>query len=148
MATQPLYNHNPALMTLVIGGHTVQGYGQSMIQVTRNADAASYQAGAQGAGVRSVSMNRSANITFSLMYGSPTNTFLSQLADGDFNGGQSVVPVMFKDNNNNDTFCHSESAWVLKVADTDIQAEATERTWTLVAHNLQYIAGGEKIAAA
>jgi hypothetical protein len=143
MAEKQLYTHNPNLFVLIIGGHIVQGFSEgSLVQVEMNADQVTLKTGVKGAAVRSISQDTSGRLTVSLMAGSPSNSFLSALADTDREDGTGTAPVQFTDLNGN-MFVHAESAWVVKKPSADIQKEATERVWVLESNNIEYAAFGE-----
>lgn len=143
MAETALYTHNPLQFTLSIGAHIAGGYSDgSMITVELNADQVSLKVGVKGAGARSISQDQSGRITISLWPGSPTNDYLSQLADKDRKSSDGTETVQLKDLNGR-TYGHTDAAWVVKKPTSDLQSEATARVWILETHSLEYFVGGE-----
>ena len=142
MPDKQLYSHNPKLFVMVLGAHIAQGFSEnSMVQIELNADQVSLKVGVKGDAVRSISSDTSGRITLSLMAGSPTNTYLSALADKDREDSTGIIPVQFTDLNGK-MFAHTDAAWVVKKPAADMQKEATDRVWILETHNLQFSAVG------
>lgn len=116
-----------------------------MVAIARNSDQVSLKVGVLGDGTRSISRDRSGRITVTLFPGSPTNDFLSALANSDRSDGTGTAAFYFKDLNGN-TVAHAEKAWVVKMPDMDSQKESTDRVWVLETADLEYYVGGELIA--
>lgn len=113
-----------------------------MVAIALNADQVSLKVGVLGDAARSISRDRSGRVTLTLFAGSPTNDFLTNLANQDRLNGTGTVPLFLKDLNGT-TVAHADKAWVVKKPDLDVQKESTDRVWILETGDLEYYVGGE-----
>lgn len=143
MPERQLYTHNPNQFTFSLGSHILGGFADgSMVQVEMNADQVTLKVGTKGTGARSISQDNSAKITVTLWPGSPSNEYLTQLADKDRKTSDGAEVFQMTDLNGA-TYAHSEAVWVVKKPGMDLQKEATTRVWVLETHDLEYFVGGE-----
>lgn len=134
--------YDPKGVSLIIGGHIVQGYADgSFVKVARNNDAYTTKVGADGEPSRTKNNDKSGTVEITILQSSASNDVLSgyALADELNNGGQ--VPVLVKDNNGTSIYV-SESGWVKKIPDADLGKEMGERTWVIECGSLDMFVGG------
>jgi hypothetical protein len=128
--------YDPKQIQVIVGGVSMQGFADdSVVKVTRLADAFTQTIGVDGEGTRAKSNDNSAEIEISLKQSSDSNAFLSSLANADRLNNGGVVPVMVKDNNG--TSLHmAEQAYIKKMPDSEYNKTASDRVWTLVTDNI------------
>ena len=141
-----LKTYDPAKVSLIIGGHIVQGYADgTFIECSRNNDTWSRQGGASGEQARAKSNDKSGTITITLMQSSESNAVLQGFAVADEADNAGLVPSFVKDNNGSELVTAEES-WVQKPADKSYGKEVTERTWMFEVPELIYAGGGIEAA--
>jgi hypothetical protein len=124
--------YDPKQVQVIVNGVALQGFSEdSVVKVTRQADAFTQTIGVDGEGTRSKSNDHSAEIEVSLKQSSESNVVLSALANADRDSNAGLVAVMVKDNNG-DSLHMCEQAYIKKMPDSEYNKTATDRVWTLV----------------
>lgn len=123
--------YNPGDVVITYGGRVISGFADgTFVNVSRNENAWSLQVGTDGEGTRSKSNNRSGQFSFSLMQSSDSNEYLSGLALVDEQSGDNALPLQVKDNSGTSIY-NAETAWIVKVPDSEFSREAGPREWVL-----------------
>lgn len=102
------------------------------------------QVGADGFSTRAKSNNNSGEVTFTLAQTSASNDDLSNMHAldlGNSTGSGGIGTLMVKDNNGN-TLCEADTAWIKKFPDAAFAREAGTREWTIATNNLKMFVGG------
>ncbi len=134
--------YDPKEVSVIVNGNIIGGFGEgSMVRVNRREDAFALTIGVTGEGTRSKSNDRSASIEIELLQSSLSNDVLSGLATADDVSNTGAVPIEVRDHNGTSIYS-AETAWVMKIADSEFGAEATNRVWTLETDSLQVHVGG------
>jgi len=112
-----LRNYDVKQVYVIVGGVALTGFAEdSVVEVAYNEDQATLQIGAQGEGTVSHSNNYSGSFTVHLQQTSPSNAYLSLLAQAFRTGSGFTVPVLVKDGSGT-TICSAEKALVPKIPD-------------------------------
>jgi len=133
---------DPKQLSVVVGGHIVQGYADgTFVECARNNDTFTRAGGADGEQTRFKSNDRSGTVTITLMQSSTSNSILEgyAIADESENGG--IVSIIVKDNNGTE-ICSAAYAWVQKPADKAHAKENSDRTWIFETGELVFTGGG------
>lgn len=123
--------YNPKKITVVLGNHVVTGYAEdSFVNVEQASDGVTMKVGCDGEVVRSISPDRSFNITVALLMYSPTNKFLMDKYYKDIEDGTGTFSIMVKDILGNTVFS-SDAGWVSKLPAQGYGKESANREWTI-----------------
>ena len=131
--------YDPSQVHIIFGPLILTGYADgTFVNVNRKEDMFSLQIGTSGEGTRSKSNNRSGEVMVQLMQSSDSNAALSELALADEIGNVGVFPLFIKDNSGSSIYT-AETAWIVKIPDSEFSREAGPREWkfetdVLVAH--------------
>lgn len=137
-----LKSYDPAKVSLIVGGHIVQGYADGeFVVAARNNDNFSRVGGADGEQSRSKSNDKSGTITITLMQSSLSNAVLQGFALADELASAGLVPVLIKDSNGSE-LCTAELAWCQKPSDKGFAKEGGERQWVFETGELIFVGGG------
>lgn len=138
--------YDPKKVIITFGGAIMSGFADgTFLTVTRREDAWSLQIGTDGEGTRSKSNNRSGSFELVLMQSSSSNDVLSALAEADELTNAGVFPALVKDVNGSSLYS-AETAWIVKIADSEFGRDAGPRTWKIETNELIVFVGGQKSA--
>lgn len=138
-------NYDAKQVQVVIGGVAMEGFQPgSFVAIAYNEDQYKLIVGPDGSTTRSRTNNLSARVTLRLQQSSPSNDVLTGLfvADGESPVG-APVPIMVKDASGRSLFV-SESAWIVKLPDSDYGTDPGERAWTIETDALVAFIGGNQ----
>ena len=137
-----LKTYDPAKVSVIVGGHIVQGFADGeFVSAARNNDTFSRVGGADGEQTRAKSNDRSGTITITLMQSSNSNGVLQGFASADEVSNGGLVPVLIKDSNGNELVIATK-AWVQKPSDRGFGKENTDRQWVFETGELIFAGGG------
>lgn len=138
-------NYDPKRQLAVFGGLQLQGFQKgTFIEVERNADTFTVEAGADGDPVRTRSHDKTATITVTLQGSSPSNDPLSLIMLADEQGttvDAGVKPFMIKDLNGT-TLLSAAECWIKKPPQFTAADEHTPRVWVFECGKLDVFIGG------
>lgn len=140
-------NYNPKQVTVSFGAIIVQGFNDGpFIKTVRNSDAYTVKVGAHGDVTRVRSLDRTGQVTITLLAESPTNDLLSFQANLDeaSDAGGAVAPLMIKDLNGL-TLMIAENAWIMKYPEVEHATDASPREWVLECADLKMVVGGSLV---
>lgn len=138
-------NYSPDRITVSFGAILIQGFNDgTMIKTTRNEDAYSVKVGGQGDVTRVRSLNKTGQITVTLLAESPTNDLLSAQAIADELSGAAYAPIFVKDLNGT-TLMAAENAWIMKMPETEHATDASPREWVFECADLTMVVGGSLV---
>lgn len=121
-----------SLNSAILGAHTVTGYQDgTMIVAERTDDLNMMTPGAQGDTAITMKRNENGTVTITLLQTSPTNAYLSQIANIDRQSGQGVVSLAIKDHESGTT-AGASTAKLQKHANIEYSNEATTREWVFL----------------
>lgn len=119
-------SYDPAGYDLSFAGNIIEGFADgSAISVAREANVATDKAGIMGDVVVSWQHDKRATVTIVLMPTAASNDVLSAAADN-----RIVGSFLLRDRNGT-TRVQSDHAWVQKIPDLNVEAEAPPRTWEI-----------------
>lgn len=134
--------YDPKDIILTVAGAIITGYAQdSFIEVDRESNQVEDEVGAEGDVARRITNDRRGSITITLLQTSRSNLVLSALARVDELSGDSVFPVLVKDNRGNDIH-GAPNSWIQKMPRTVYRAGIEGREWVIRTSNLQMVVGG------
>jgi hypothetical protein len=137
-----LKTYDPAKVSVIIGGHIVQGYADGeFVTAARNSDNFARVGGADGEQTRAKSNDRSGVITVTLMQASLSNAVLQGFALADETGNAGIVPILIKDSNGSE-LATAEQAWCQKPSDKSYGKESGDRQWVFETGELIFAGGG------
>lgn len=129
---------------VIINGVEITGWaeGDDVIQIKRRADAATDKVGAGGSMMVSISADKSGEATFKLQQTSPSNKYLTGIAEAQQSGGELFVPVelLFQDSYRNDMAVGTHG-YIKKQSDISRGAAAGHQEWTIVVERLDLLLG-------
>jgi hypothetical protein len=144
MAQGDLKHLDPDQYTIVLGNHSLSGFGESKkISVTSDTPRFSDKVGVDGEVSRSKSMDRRASVVFTLMQTSASNDVLSGFLalDTAAPNGAGVTNLYIRDRSGR-TVYRADRCWVEGSPDADLEATAVEREWTIRCAFLERFDGG------
>lgn len=121
---------------ITLGGHIVTGYADdTFVSVEEMGDGIQSTVGANGEKARSMSQNRSLQITLTLLQTSASNDVLSAFADLDrASGGRGTFPLAITDLTGR-TVVADSSSWVVKKPTSEFGASVSNREWSIETSN-------------
>jgi len=123
--------YDPAKVDMILNGVRLTGFASgTFISIEYNADSWSTQVGADGEAVRSKSNDQSAQVTVTVLPGSPANAILGGLKALDDADNRGAAACMIKDPHSN-TVHLSEGMYVKKEPNTVYAVEGQAKEWTL-----------------
>ncbi len=140
-------NYNPKQVTAVFGAIIMQGVNDGVfIKTVRNSDGYTVKVGAQGDVTRVRNLDKTGQVTITLLAESPTNDLLSFQANLDeaSDGGGAVAPLMIKDLNGT-TLMIAENAWIMKMPEVEHAVDASSREWVIECADLKMVVGGSLV---
>jgi len=126
-------------VSVVLGDRALSGL--LSVTLSREADSFTDSVGMDGEVARTKTSDRRGNAVIVLQQTSPDNDFISSLLAIDESNGTGTFNLLVRDQNGTSLF-DSETAWVMKPADSAFGAESAEREWTIRCSNLGMIVGG------
>jgi Protein of unknown function (DUF3277) len=133
--------YDPRMVALIIDGVQITGFAEEkMIAVKTHGDI-NKVVGADGEVARSMSANRTVDVTISLLETSQTNDFLSNLHELDINTGNGMVTFLLKDLNGT-TLISAKQCWVKKYPEKDYTAKVKEIDWIIETGQADMFMGG------
>lgn len=139
-----MYEYDPGLVTVIIGGKTMVGYASgTFVRVSRNNPTWKHEKGAQGTGVRTRSHDRSGVIELTLQSTSPSNGDLREFvrADEDPTARPETVGALVKYGGPDDdghVIWSGKDAWVEMPAASEFSDDHTPRPWRVIVDELIY----------
>lgn len=129
---------------VIINGVEITGWadGDDVIQIKRRADAATDKVGAGGSMMVSISADKSGEATFKLQQTSPSNKYLTALAEAQQSSGELFVPteLLFQDSYRND-MAFGTHGYIKKQSDISRGTAAGTQEWTIVVERLDLLLG-------
>jgi len=126
---------------LIIGGVPIQGFADGTgINLERAEDLFTKVVGADGKTSRSKSNDLSGRLTITLKQTSPSNDYLSSIAQLDETTNVGIVPMILKDFNGT-TVATSSALWNVKKPGVELAKELTNREWIFDCADLQLTVG-------
>jgi len=126
---------------LIMGGVPIQGFADGTgILLERSEDMFSKVSGADGNVSRAKSNDTSGRLTITLKQTSPSNDYLSAIAELDETSNDGVIPMLLKDFNGT-TIATAPAAWCVKKPNTELAKEITNREWAFDLAELLYTVG-------
>lgn len=128
--------YDPQDVNVVVNGTIITGFMDgTFINVERDEESFFVHVGAKGEVTRTVNANKLGRITITLKQDSPSNSFLSRLANS-----KETFPVSVVDQNFN-TNAGGNDAWVERPANLEYAKELTSRQWIIVIPELDMVEG-------
>lgn len=138
-------NYDPGRIIVVFKGAQIQGYADgTFVKASRSAETFKSNVGAGGDVVRVRSRNKLGQVVITLQAASSSNDVLQAIADADENTGAAYGSLMIKDLNGT-TLVVASTAWVVKPADAEYAADASNREWTIECAELKISNGGSVV---
>ena len=138
-------NYDPSRYTVTFGAVLLQGFADGVfVKTARNEDAYTVKVGAQGDVTRVRSLNKTGQVTVTLMAESPTNDLLTAQALIDEASGLAYAPLMVKDLNGT-TVMIAENAWVMKMPEVEVATDSSPREWVFECADLTMVVGGSLV---
>lgn len=130
-------NYSPGKVNMTFAGITPSGFAKgSFIKVARKTDSFSDDVGSKGDVVRVLSLDKRAEVTFTIQGTSPTNATLYALVKkGEAGLNDDIGAFQLKDLNGT-LICAGSSAWLTRPADVEFSDEHTPREWKLTVSEL------------
>lgn len=133
-----IYTYNPKDIKIALGNHVVSGVAEdSFVQIAQVSDGVTMKTGCDGETVRSLSPDKSFNISLTVNQYSPTNEWLNNMYDEDMETGDGMFPITVKDVLGDVVFS-SEAAWATKRPEWGYGRESTNRQWTIACVNGEF----------
>ncbi|MFI8570491.1 phage structural protein [Stenotrophomonas bentonitica] len=128
--------YDSSQVIITFGPHIITGYAEdTFISVEEMGDGISSVVGANGEKARSMSQNRSLQVTLTLLQTSKSNDVLSAAAEFDrASHGQGALPMAITDLTGR-TLIADASSWVVKKPNSEFGATVGTREWTLETSN-------------
>jgi len=128
--------YDSSQVIITFGPHIITGYAvDTFISVEEMGDGISSVVGANGEKARSMSQNRSLQVTLTLLQTSKSNDVLSAAAEFDrASHGQGALPMAITDLTGR-TLIADASSWVVKKPNSEFGATVGTREWTLETSN-------------
>lgn len=137
------FNYSPDDIDVILGSIEVMGYGpDTFVNASREVQTFTKQVGADGMVTRTRSLNKSGQVTITLVNASPTNARFSALHNLDEETGRFAKPLMIKDRNGT-TLLTAANAWLVKPADFERGRESGECQWIIEVDRLVGTLGGQ-----
>ena len=138
----PVKTYDPKGVVATVGGIPISGYADgTFINISRQNDAYSSVAGADGEVSRAKSNDKRGELVLTLLQTSLSNDVLSGIAQLDERSNSGVVPIMVKDISGLTTF-FSGSGWIRKVPDSEFGKEISNREWAFELAEMEVFVGG------
>lgn len=143
MAQGQTFQYDPSQVAFNVGGVDINGFAEgTFVKISRNVEAFTTVVGSDGEATRVKSVNLSGLFTITLQQSSPSNDYLSGLANLDELSSTGAVPIYMKDVNGT-TIAKCSVGWVKKKPDSEFSNVNSNREWVFETGNLQYFIGGE-----
>lgn len=140
-----LRTYDPGKIVIIFKGITVQAPADgTFVSAERDNDSFTKSYGARGDAVRVRVRKMGGKVTITLMGISPTNDQFSTLLALDEETGAGVGALQIEDLNGT-TLVHATNAWLVRPANYQGAAEATDREWTIDCEKLDTYVGGNLI---
>lgn len=133
--------YDPKEIIVIVGGVELSGFAESRVTVERVSPSVEDEVGSDGDVARWLTNDRRGIITLSLLPTSLSNAFLSGLIRVDELSGDSVIPVIIRDNRGNDLHI-APNAWIAQYPRTVYRKGIEAREWTIRTSNLQMVVAG------
>lgn len=138
-------NYSPSLVTMSFRDINVVGIAEStFVEVERNEDGFSTQAGANGDVTRTRNLNRTGKVTITLQQASPTNDLLTSAYRLDELTGSGYGAIQIKDLSGT-AVCEATHAWILKLPKMERAKESGSVIWVFECADLKLYVGGNLI---
>ncbi len=138
-----LRTYDPKLVVITVGAAIITGLAEdTFVSVEEIGDGVQSVSGADGEVARSLSADRRARITLTLLQTSISNVALSELLQIDrASGGNGVFAVSVADLRGS-TLLTSSEAWVVKAPTTEFGATVGSREWVIETASSIFFVGG------
>lgn len=123
---------DPGAVDFIYGPVKLKGFAKgSMIKIAQTEDSFNLIVGTDGEAARSLNYNDVTIVTASLLQTALANGALSGLHSLDkLSGGGAIQPLLIRDRSSAGQMFACSSAWIVKPADQDWDAQATNRDWS------------------
>jgi hypothetical protein len=137
--------YDPKKVVVSVGGVPISGYADgTFVNISRQNDAFTSVAGADGEVSRAKSNDKRGEMTLTLLQTSLSNDVLSGIAQLDEKSNLGVVPVIVKDISGLSTY-FAGSAWIKKMPDSGFGKEIENREWVFELAEMEVFVGGVAI---
>ena len=133
-----MHTYDPKKVLISLGSHSVAGYSDStFVTIEPHGDGTAKKVGADGEVIRTVSHDKTATITLTLLQSSLTVAFCQAMYDKDQSTGEGFFPILIKDLKGGLVFA-AQDAWVVNSpgrefakedSDREIEIATGEATW-------------------
>lgn len=131
--------YSPDKVKISYGGIALSGYMEgTFVEVERNEDGYTIQAGSLGDITRTRNLNRSGKITVTLMQHAPINDLLQAYLFLDDIGDSAPRKIQIKDLTNG-MRCHADEAWISKAPKIERGKESMGIQWVFECSNLEIV---------
>jgi hypothetical protein len=147
MASDGLVKTYDAKKVIVLfGGVPIGGYADgSFVKITANADLFTQKVGADGEIARSRLNDNTHKVDITLMQSSPSNTYLSTIANIDRLSNMGIRPLNITDLSGASLFFWPQ-AYISKDPDVEFAKETTDRAWSFnTGHVVNHAVNGDYI---
>lgn len=121
--------------------HTVKGYAETMMTITRDNPMWNTQVGSTGTVVRVKTNDTQCNLAISLQQSSPTNDVLSAIATSDETDSTGVFTIEVKYLHNTTLLLHANDAFIEKKPDATWANSPSDREWVIKCPESDYNLG-------
>ncbi len=138
-----MFNYDWDSCTLVVNGVEIDAFdsGDDVVQMTRRTDSFADIMGANGDMMVSKQTDKSGTITFRLLQGSESNTYMSSLCAINENGVFVPTTVQFADTLTGD-LGSGTAGYITRPADMSRGVNANSQTWVIVVERLDLLFQG------
>ncbi len=137
-----LRTYDPKEVHIIVGGFEMLGLADgTFLTVSRNNDAYSMVAGADGETSRAKSNDKTGSAVLTLQQTSPSNDILSGFAIADELSNSGVIPIIVTDALGTTTLFSAEG-WGKKLPDAEFSKEISNRVWTFDLASIDAFIGG------
>lgn len=137
--------YSPDKVQVVFQGNMILGFASgTFIDAERHVDGFQMHVGSLGDVTRTRNLNRTGQITFTLMAQSPYNDLLQALADSDEQFGDSFGTLQILDQNGK-AEVHCEKAWIRKRPKMERAQESGNTVWVLDAADIEIVVSGNVV---
>ena len=135
---------DPKEVTVMVNGNVLEGFAADKILVSRGNNQVEDEVGADGDVARRITNDKRGSFTITLLQTSRSNAILSALAIADEATGNTLFPVVIKNQRGLDVHRGAVS-WVQKIPDAADGAAINTRAWVIRTNNMNMFLGGASI---
>lgn len=136
--------YDPSSVVFTFFGAEISGYAEgTFIKYEQEEDAYKKVVGGTGEVARTKTSNTSGSFTITLLQTSPSNDFLSSVAELDRRSNGGVGAALLKDLSGN-TIISASEAWIRKQPSTEFGNEISSREWIIDTAEVSATIGGNQ----